>query len=102
PVVAGGTMRSVAGGSSLGYAHAFVAPTPSALTAPSPAPPVPAEPAKPALNAPVQALSGDEAKRRAAKVNADREIVFRIMTEPSRVAGEPQPSLGNEPWRWPR
>src|SRR5262249_25941107 len=34
----------------------------------------------PPLNAP--ALSGDETKRRMALVNADREIVRKIMTEP--------------------
>src|SRR5215469_10336326 len=36
----------------------------------------------PQLNAPAQALSGDETKRRMALVNADREIVRKIMTEP--------------------
>jgi hypothetical protein len=36
----------------------------------------------PPLNAPAQALSGDETKRRMALVNADREIVRKIMTEP--------------------
>src|SRR5262245_57560495 len=39
------------------------------------------KPASP-LNAPAQALSGDETKRRMALVNADREIVRKIMTEP--------------------
>ena len=34
------------------------------------------------LNAPAPALSGDETKRRMALVNADREIVRKIMTEP--------------------
>src|SRR5262249_30336150 len=34
------------------------------------------------LNAPAQALSGDETKRPMALVNADREIVRKIMTEP--------------------
>src|SRR5215813_6818702 len=38
--------------------------------------------ASPPLNAPAQALSGDETKRRMALVNADREIVRKIMTEP--------------------
>src|SRR5262249_58980333 len=85
---------------SCGYSFSsgvFVAPTIGALTAPSPAPAKPAEPAKPARNAPVQAVSGDEAKRRMAAVNARRDIDYQIMTEPSRVAGETQPSLGNEP-----
>jgi len=36
----------------------------------------------PPLNAPAQALSGDETTRRMALVNADREIVRKIMTEP--------------------
>src|SRR5262249_7733387 len=36
----------------------------------------------PPPNAPAQALSGDETKRRMALVNADREIVRKIMTEP--------------------
>src|SRR5262249_35421402 len=36
----------------------------------------------PPLNAPAQALSGDETKRRMALVNADREIDRKIMTEP--------------------
>src|SRR5262245_26658705 len=36
----------------------------------------------PPLNVPAQALSGDETKRRMALVNADREIVRKIMTEP--------------------
>ena len=40
----------------------------------------PADP--PTRNAPPQALSGDETKRRMALVNADREIVRKIMTEP--------------------
>jgi hypothetical protein len=38
-------MRSVAGGSNLGYANAFVAPTIGALTAPPPAPAAPTKPA---------------------------------------------------------
>ena len=36
----------------------------------------------PPLNAPAQALSDDETKRRMALANADREIVRKIMTEP--------------------
>jgi hypothetical protein len=44
-------------------------------------------------------VSGDEAKRRMAAVNNDRSIEHRIMSEPSRVSGEPAPSLGNEWWR---
>src|SRR5215471_13955412 len=44
----------------------------------------------PPLNAPAQALGGDETKRRMATlVNADREIVRKIMTEP-RPRWEPQ------------
>ena len=34
------------------------------------------------LNAPAPALSGNETKRRMALVNADHEIVRKIMTEP--------------------
>src|SRR5215813_3337697 len=45
----------------------------------------------PPLNAPAQALSGDETKRRMALVNADREIVRKIMTEPG-PRWEPQSS----------
>jgi hypothetical protein len=62
------------------------------------APPPPAPP-KPRLNAAVQAVSGDEAKRRQAAVNADRGTVHQIMTEPSR-AWEAKPS-GNAgaPWK---
>jgi len=47
-------------------------------------------------------VSGDEAKRRMAAVNNARSIEHRIMTEPSRVAHEPVPSLNNEPWRFTR
>jgi hypothetical protein len=101
PLAAGEPRAAVPGGYSFS-SSAFVAPTPRSLTAPLPAPTKPAELAKPARNAPVQAVSGDEAKRRMAAVNARRDIDFKIMTEPSRVAGEPRPSLGNEPWRWPR
>ena len=46
------------------------------------APTRPSPPASLPLNAPAQALSGDETKRRMALVNADREIVRKIMTEP--------------------
>jgi hypothetical protein len=46
-------------------------------------------------------VSGDEAKRRMARVNNDRSLEHRIMTEPSRVSGEPAPSLNNESWRFP-
>jgi hypothetical protein len=101
PIVAGAPRAAVPGGYSFS-SDVFVAPTPSALTAP-PAPATPVAPAaEPAPNAPVQAVSGDEAKRRMAKVNSDYATVHRIMTEPSRVAGEPQPSLGNESWRFRR
>jgi hypothetical protein len=46
-------------------------------------------------------VSGDEAKRRMAAVNNDRSIEHKIMSEPSRVSGEPEPSLANESWRFP-
>src|SRR5262249_1546996 len=45
PIVAGGAPRAVAGGSNLGFADAFVAPTIGALTARPPAPPTPVAPA---------------------------------------------------------
>jgi hypothetical protein len=48
---------------------------------------------------PPQAVSGDEAKRRMARVNADRSVEQRVMNAPSVFRGEPQPSQGNEPWR---
>src|SRR5262249_9811745 len=41
---------------------------------------------------PPQALSVDETKRRQAAVNADRSLLHRVMSAPSRVTGEPQPS----------
>jgi hypothetical protein len=31
-----------------------------------------------------------------------RAVEHEIMNAPSRVAGEPQPSLGNESWRYPQ
>jgi hypothetical protein len=43
---------------------------------------------------PPQALSGDETRRRQEAVNARRDIDHKIMTEPSRVTGEPEPSTG--------
>src|SRR6516165_3098536 len=49
----------------------------------------------PPLNAPAQALSGDETKRRMALVNADREIVRKIMTEPG-------PRWSRSPHRGPK
>ena len=48
--------------------------------------------------APPGTVSGDEAKRRMARVNSDYATVHRIMTEPG-PRWEPQPSLGREPWR---
>jgi hypothetical protein len=48
---------------------------------------------------PPQALSGDETRRRQDAVNARRDIDHAIMNAPSRVSGEPLPSLGNESWR---
>ena len=47
----------------------------------------------PPLNAPAQALSGDETKRRMALVNADREIVRKIMTSRGH-AGSRSPRRG--------
>jgi len=41
---------------------------------------------------PPQAKSGAETRAQADRVNSDRSIVHKIMTEPSRVAHEPQPS----------
>jgi len=41
---------------------------------------------------PPQAKPGDVTKAQAARVNADYATVHRIMTAPSRVTGEPQPS----------
>jgi len=52
---------------------------------------------KPKLNQPPQAVSGDEAKRRMAQVNADRGTVHQIMTEPGRRF-EPRPRR-QLPWR---
>jgi hypothetical protein len=50
---------------------------------------------------PPPAVSGAEAERRRQAVNARRDIDHKIMTEPG-PRWEPQPSLGNEPWRFPR
>jgi hypothetical protein len=50
---------------------------------------------------PPQALSGDETRRRQDAVNARRDIDHQIMNAPSRVSGEPAPSLGQESWRFP-
>jgi hypothetical protein len=49
---------------------------------------------------PPVARSGEETKASMARVN-DRSLDYKIMSEPSRVAGEPKPSLGNESWRFP-
>jgi len=46
---------------------------------------------KPKLNQPPQAVSGDEAKHRMARVNGNRALDFKIMTEPGRT-WEPQPT----------
>jgi len=52
---------------------------------------------KPKLNQPPQAVSGDEAKRRMARVNGDRGTVHQIMTEPGRrFEAQPRQQL---PWR---
>jgi hypothetical protein len=56
---------------------------------------------------PPQARSGAETKAAMERVNADRATTLRIMTEPSRVKGEPVPSTGPRivspyeggPWR---
>src|SRR5262249_27823466 len=104
PVVAGELRATVPGGYSFS-ADAFVAPTIAALTAQSPAsaaPPASPSRGKAPLNSPPQTVSGEEAKRRMAAINNDRSLEFKIMQEPSRVAGEPEPSLGNESWRFPR
>jgi hypothetical protein len=45
---------------------------------------------------------GDETEAQRQAVNARRDIDHAVMTAPSRVAGEPQPSLGNEGWRFRR
>src|SRR5262249_41324555 len=50
----------------------------------------------PPLNAPAPALSGDETKRRMALVNADREIVRKIMTEPGATLGAAVPAEGRK------
>src|SRR5262249_43184928 len=80
PIAAGPPRAGFPGGYSFG-ADTFVAPTIGSLTAPLPAPTKPAEPTKPARNAPVQAVSGYESKRRMAAVNARRDIDYKIMTE---------------------
>jgi hypothetical protein len=94
PIVAGGAPRSVAGGSSLGYADVFTAPTPGSFTAPSPAPAAPVA----AASGQWGTVAGDEAKARMARVNNDRSLEFKIMNAPVG-RNMPQPSLGNEPWR---
>ena len=48
---------------------------------------------KPKLNQPPQAVSGDEAKHRMARVNGNRALDFTIMMEPGR-GWEAQPSRG--------
>src|SRR5262249_54133214 len=57
------------------------------------APTRPSPPSSSPLNAPAQALSGDETKRRMARVNADREIVRKIMTGGGQ-AGSRSPRRG--------
>src|SRR5499433_1384136 len=49
----------------------------------------------PPLNAPAQALSGDETKRRMALVNADREIVRKTITEPGPRCAQSPPKAEN-------
>src|SRR5262249_16940135 len=75
PVVAGGALRSVAGGSNLGYAGVFTAPTPAALRPPTDEP---------------KQVSPDaqrEAKRQA--VNNDRSAYTQQGLRPA----------GGGPWR---
>jgi hypothetical protein len=48
---------------------------------------------------PPVAKSGAETEAQRQRVN-DRTLDYKIMTEPSRVSGEPSPSLGNESWRF--
>jgi hypothetical protein len=50
------------------------------------------------LNAPVVAKSGAETKAQMARVNGDRSLDFKIMTEPG-PRWEVQPSNGCESWR---
>jgi len=99
-----GARAAVPGGSYLGNADVFVPPTIGQLAAVPTAPAASAKPAdtKPVRNAPVVAKPGHVTEAQRQRVNADRSLEWQIMQEPSRVAGEPQPSLGNEPWRWPR
>ena len=47
------------------------------------------------------AKSGAETKAAMDRVNANRALDHQIMNAPSRVSGEPEPSLGNESWRFP-
>ena len=49
---------------------------------------------------PPQARSGAETKAQMERVNSDYATVHRIMTEPG-PRWEPQPSTGNESWRYP-
>jgi len=48
---------------------------------------------------PPVAKSGAETKASMERANANRALDHQIMNAPSRVSGEPQPSLGNESWR---
>jgi hypothetical protein len=64
---------------------------------PKPVVTIDGKPLRPGMGAdgkpiPPQACSGDEAKRRMAKSNADRATAHTVMTSPSRVAHEPTPS----------
>src|SRR5262249_42112648 len=106
PIVAGAPRATVPGGFSFSTG-AFVAPTIGALTSPSPAPVTPAAPAAapgqswtgpkdgpcpwlkkapPAAQrvngGPPQTVSGDEAKARMQRVNADKSIEYRVMGAP--------------------
>jgi hypothetical protein len=51
---------------------------------------------------PPVARSGAETKASMERVNSNRALDHQIMNAPSRVSGEPEPSLGNESWRFRR
>jgi len=91
-------------GAAGGGGDVFIPPTIGSLTASRPASASAAKPAEPPprKNAPVVAKPGHVTEAQRLRVNNDRSLEFKIMQEPSRVAGEPQPSLGNESWRLPR
>jgi len=75
PVVAGGTPRSVAGGSSLGYADVFAAPTPNAL--------------RPSTDEPKQVSADAQREANRQRVNNDKSAYTQQGLRPA----------GGEPWR---